>query len=267
MSNVFDKILNTLKIYKFNGELRLKDGTFIILDGEFTTGVSISCNTSEGLKSLPDGNYTLEDLRIIFVQNGKIKEIIEPLYSEPTPNPLETPPWVSDGGVGIVTGYPGIGGGSSNGQSMKKEEIENMENEKKEVEVFSDASVDNTKEGPGGTAVNPEPTQETVATDKTQEPLSIEELSSIVKELQGTVATLTDRISALEGTNEQVSQDVQQTTEATKQMKKELTEYFDKNTPVKEIQKLDMDDGINDVVETETSLRIKQLNNLRKLKK
>ena len=204
---IFEKALKTLKIVKFCGEIRTKDGTFLIADGEFDVGVSLSVQTSEGIKPLPDGTYTLDDGRIIQVVKGKIKDIVEPLVNEPGPNPLETPPWIADGAIGMVGGAGG---------AMSKQTFQ---------EDLTPASVDNTKTGVDG-ATEPA-TSDTGTTTPTEPVMTIEELSKIVTELQGTIATLTDRIAKLEGDT------VNQTSEQ-KMMKEQfskINEFYSKNTP------------------------------------
>ena len=216
---IFEKAMKSLKITKFCGEYRTKDGTFLIADGEFDVGVTLSVQTSEGIKQLPSGTYTLEDGRIILVDKGKIKEIVEPLVNEPGPNPLETPPWVADGAIGLVGP---VGGGGQ----MKKD-------------VFQDApaTIDNTQKGVDTSA---QPVDSgTTTEDAGTKTLTIEEVSKIVTELQTTIASLSDRVAKLEGT-------AQSSTESNQKMAAEvlkMSDFFSKNTPVtKPIVKLESDD-------------------------
>lgn len=191
---VFEKALKTLKITKFCGEIRTKDGTFLIADGEFDVGVSLSVQTSEGIKTLPDGTYTLDDGRIIQVVKGKIKEIVEPLVNEPGPNPLETPPWVADGAIGLVGGPGGI---------MAKQTFQD-----------TTATIDNTQ-----TTVDPNQlTGDTQATDTGVTTMTLEEVTTAIKDL-------TDRITKLEGDGVQTSQEM-------KNEILKMSEFFNKNTPV-----------------------------------
>ena len=204
---IFEKFMKTMKITKFCGEIRTADGTFLIADGEFTTGVALSVQTSEGIKPLPDGTYTLDDGRIIQVVKGKVKDIVEPLTNEPGPNPLETPPWVADGAIGLA-GATG---------TMSKQLLDDQV-----------ATVDNTQTGVPGATTTPADSGTTSGTTQPTAPvLTIEEISKIVTTLQTTITDLTNRIAKLEG-------DAVNTTSDQKLMKEQFTkinDFYSKNTP------------------------------------
>jgi len=247
--------MKTLKISKFCGEIRLKDGTFLIVDGEFDLGVSVSVQTSEGIKALPDGAYSLDDGRIIQIVGGKIKEIVEPLSSEPTPNPLETPPWVADGAIGMVG--PVISSGNSS--PMKKEELIMESN------FQDDAALDNTKTTATGNEPDKTPPADgTVETEKSVV-MSLEEVSSIVQDLQAQLATVIDRLTKLEGTSNDATLATNEVKQETAAMKKELVEMFSKTSPAKPIHPLEIDD---EEVEPDFSAnRVKQVLSIKKIKK
>ena len=222
---IFEKALKTLKIVKFCGEIRTKDGTFLIADGEFDVGVTLSVQTSEGIKPLPDGTYTLDDGRIIQVVKSKIKEIVEPLVNEPGPNPLETPPWIADGAIGLVGGQGG---------TMGKQNFQD-----------DTATVDNTQAGvPDATKTAPVETGDTTSDVKVP---TIEELNTLIQTIQQTIADLTDRVAKLEGETTTTVQDQ-------KLMKEQFTkinDFYSKNTPVsKTVTVLDGDDEQDVTVNT-----------------
>ena len=91
MSSIKDKIA---KIYKDlfqedikNEQLKLKDGTIIDADS-FEVGSEVFKINEDGTKTpLTDGDYTLEDGRIITIAGGKIDTITE---VDTTPNPDQT---------------------------------------------------------------------------------------------------------------------------------------------------------------------------------
>src|SRR5271157_6617733 len=149
MLNIFDEILKLAKISKFNAEIRTKDGTFLCLDGEFGVGVTVKVQTAEGLNDIPDGPYILGtpyDGVIIEIVKGKIKQIVHPLQNSPTPNPLETPPMLADGAIGIV-----------GGEIMSKQVKTNME----------DNTATTASTGPDAGAQTSDPkTPDTVQSDK-----------------------------------------------------------------------------------------------------
>lgn len=91
---MLNKILKYLKI-KFSGELKLKDGTPLIIDVEdLDVGASIMIQTPDGkLVDLPNGQYELDNSNIITVENGLVTDIIEQVVQTPEPDPIENSPW------------------------------------------------------------------------------------------------------------------------------------------------------------------------------
>ena len=91
---MLNKILKYLKI-RFQGELKLKDGTPLIIDVEdLDIGASIMVQTPDGkLVDLPNGQYELENSNIITVENGLVTDVIEEIVQTPEPDPIENSPW------------------------------------------------------------------------------------------------------------------------------------------------------------------------------
>ena len=56
---MIEKLIKLLKI-KLEGELVLKDGTPIIVDGDLAVGANVSVQSPDGVIPLPDGSYELE---------------------------------------------------------------------------------------------------------------------------------------------------------------------------------------------------------------
>ena len=84
---MFKQLLKLLKI-KFEGELSLKDGTPIVLDGELVNGVGVMIQSPDGkLIDLPNGSYELSTSEIITVENGLVVDIVEELINKPSPDP------------------------------------------------------------------------------------------------------------------------------------------------------------------------------------
>jgi len=78
---MIEKLKKLLKIHNFSGQVELKDGTQIILDGtELAVGVKvfIQLPDSEEMTELPDGEYQLIDDSILIVENGTISDIVDP---------------------------------------------------------------------------------------------------------------------------------------------------------------------------------------------
>ena len=257
--DIYKEIVKMTKINKFNGEIRTKDGTFLILDGEFGVGIDVKVMTSEGPVDLIDGPYVLGppyDGVIIEVVKGKVKLIINPLKNEPSPNPLETPPMLADGAIGIV------------GQGMmSKETKETMEAK------FEDTKVTTAADG----TQNQSGDQATVETDKTAV-YTVEELSSKIDDLFTQLKDLSDRLTKLEGGTDQATQssDTAPTTDTTaskmsaevkEQVDKQMKEFFEKNTPVKtSIFRMEADEQ-ETIANDPVLARVKQLETIKKIKK
>lgn len=87
---ILEKLLKLFKI-RFEGELLLKDGTPIVIGGDFGIGVTVQVNGPDGLIPLPTGSYELEDGTIFTVDNtGVITDIVEQVETPETPD--VTPP-------------------------------------------------------------------------------------------------------------------------------------------------------------------------------
>ena len=83
---MMNKLLKLLKI-KFEGELTLRDGTPVILDGNMNIGVSIMVQAPDGkTMDLPDGSYDLSTGEIITVEKGIVVYIVEELVNKPSPD-------------------------------------------------------------------------------------------------------------------------------------------------------------------------------------
>lgn len=82
---MIEKLLKLLKI-KFSGEIPLKDGTMIQVDGDVVVGASVSVQSPDGLMPLPDGDYELETGEILSAMDGKIEAITSPVDTTETPD-------------------------------------------------------------------------------------------------------------------------------------------------------------------------------------
>jgi len=236
--NIFDDIIKLVKINKFNAEIRTKDGTFLILDGELGTGINVMVQTSEGISPIPDGPYVLGtpyDGVIIEIVKGKIKQIIHPLKNEPMVNPLETPPNIADGAVGIV------GGGVD------------LLNKQNKMEKFVENVQTTAKDGPAD--VNTNDGIQTTETDKATV-YTIEQLSSMIDDVMGQLKTLSDKVSALEGgndggtqTNEQTQPTDTQNQKMSAEVKKQVEDYLSKHTPATPVSRMEADEIIENEID------------------
>jgi hypothetical protein len=88
-------LLKLLKITKFEGELSLKDGTILIIEGgTLGIGAKVSINGPDGTIPLPAGSYELESGDIITVDDkGIITNITQQIEQPETPDTevVETP--------------------------------------------------------------------------------------------------------------------------------------------------------------------------------
>jgi hypothetical protein len=225
---------------------------------------------------MPDGNYELDvPYEGVFIEiiKGKVKQIIHALKQEPTPNPLETPPMQAEGAIGIVGGE-GL---------MSKEKIENM-NQKFDDNKIS--TVDGATQGDNNNNATTEG-DGTVQTDKSQV-YSIEQLSSMIDDAMGQIKTLSDRVTALEGGNDTTAQanntaapdntaaPVDNTQKMSKEtfnkevndvVEKKMKEFYDKNSPAKTLNFLEPEGDEIIAPKTQTDLRVKELEILRKRNK
>lgn len=78
-------LMKLLKI-KFSGELILKDGTPIIINGDLDVGAKVDVNGPDGIMPLPDGNYELETGQIITVEKGLITDIVDQVETPENPD-------------------------------------------------------------------------------------------------------------------------------------------------------------------------------------
>ena len=263
--SIWEDTIKLSKIRTFNAEIRTKDGTFLILDGEFGVGISVKVMTSEGPTDLVDGPYILGapyDGVIIEIIKGKIKQIINPLKNEPTPNPLETPPFLADGAIGIV------GGGE-----MSKQNNETMQK-------FADNSITTASEGVQTDAKDASGATETVQSDKPAETkvYTIEELSTMMDELMARVA----KIEGTETAEDTKPADAEKPTDGTKpveattteqkmsaevkaEVDRQVKEFFEKNSPSKILDRFDADDNI-EIPNDSVMAKVKQLEILRNRK-
>jgi len=249
MNNYFDEAIKISKIIKFNGEIRTKSGTFLNLDGEFGTKVSVKVKTSEGLVDLADGPYVLAcpyDGVIIEVQKGKIVQIINPLKNEPIPNPLETPPAMADGAVGIVSGVYGT--------TMEKQNIK--------MEKFEDNTISNAN---GGT--NDENADQTSKDQTTAGTVyTIEQLSSMFDDITAQLQTISDRVDAIEkGNTPETTNDTNTASTSTDQtntneqkmsaenikteVDKQLKNFLEKNSPARFVNRFEADEIENENID------------------
>lgn len=88
---MINKLLKLLKI-KFAGELSLKDGTMIIVEGDLAVGASVYVMSPDGKMALPDGDYELETGEILSVKDGKIEAITDVVDTTETPDIEGAPP-------------------------------------------------------------------------------------------------------------------------------------------------------------------------------
>lgn len=85
------QLLKLLKI-KFAGEIPLKDGTLIRVDGDMTVGATVYVQSPDGEIPLPDGDYELESGEILSAKDGKIEAIVDVVDTEEAPDVIgETP--------------------------------------------------------------------------------------------------------------------------------------------------------------------------------
>ena len=89
---MIDKLLKKLLKIKFAGELVLKDGTVLVIDGDLAVGANVQVQSPDGLIPLPSGDYELESGEIISVEDGKIVNITEVVDTVETPDVNGAPP-------------------------------------------------------------------------------------------------------------------------------------------------------------------------------
>lgn len=82
---MIEKLLQLLKIH-FSGELSLKDGTVIVVDGDLAVGASVQVQSPDGMIPLPSGDYELESGEIISVEEGKITNVTDVVDTTETPD-------------------------------------------------------------------------------------------------------------------------------------------------------------------------------------
>lgn len=88
---MIEKLLKLLKI-KFAGEIPLKDGTMIIVEGDLMVGASVYVQSPDGKIPLPDGDYELETGQILSAKDGKIEAITDVVDTEEIPDMPGNPP-------------------------------------------------------------------------------------------------------------------------------------------------------------------------------
>ena len=166
---MFDKLLKLLKI-KLEGELTLKDGTPVVLDGEMELGVSIMVQATDGkLMDLPDGSYELSSGEIITVEKGLVIDIVEEVVNKPSPDPGMNYPH----GHGPMENHP---------PEMDHYAID------PELTPVSDT-------GDGETTTGKTDKKENMA-------MTPEELQKLIEELTARITALEEKIAALEGGTE-----------------------------------------------------------------
>ena len=85
------KLLKLLRI-KFAGEMPLKDGTLIRVDGDVTVGAAVYVQSPDGEIPLPDGSYELESGEILTAKDGKIETIVDVVDTDEAPDVIGGPP-------------------------------------------------------------------------------------------------------------------------------------------------------------------------------
>ena len=181
-------LLRLLKI-KFEGELTLKDGTPIKIDGNLETGAKINFITSEGVeKPLPQGTYTLSTGEQIDVDDKSvITNITATAVNNPSPdNPAQQ---VQNSNV-IPAGLP-------NSTDAVKAEAELIIAEKEELKSNKVPAADSTTPTPTDTIT---PVDDTTSIDTNTGTTSIEELSKRVDELEKIVKSIQDSLTTTNNT-------------------------------------------------------------------
>lgn len=97
---MIDKLLKLLKI-KFAGEIPLKDGTMIMVEGDLAVGAMVYVQSPDGKMPLPDGDYELETGEILSCKDGKVEQITDVVDTTETPDITGAPPV---GEVSVVEG-------------------------------------------------------------------------------------------------------------------------------------------------------------------
>ena len=249
---MLNKILKYLKI-KFQGELKLKDGTPLIIDVEdLDVGASIMVQTPDGkLVDLPNGQYELENSSIITVENGLVTDIVDQIVQTPEPDPIENSPWRH-----APHPHPGY-----DATEMNKEEINT---ELAYEPILTPQVADNTS--------SDTLTGSTTGEVKKQLITMNPEIQKIIDELMAKFADLESRIAALEGGNKTdkpvpadptasaTSPDTTKMSAETEpeikventmaiefeNMKKDLSTLMNKATFVKEVTKREVEDTTKD---------------------
>jgi hypothetical protein len=208
---MFDKLVKLLKI-KFEGELKLKDGNPLILDGDFEVGCSVMFQSRDGkLMDLPDGNYELYSGAIITVKDGLITDIIEELINKPN----------DDDGANMPVGH-----GTQENKPPSLEESYEIDSELTPVETDVDEPI-------------------TGKTDKKEQyAMSPEELLKMIEELAAKVASLEEKIASTEAPEtEEVpvieESKVDETKLAIEKMQKDIETIMTKANFSKEVQKIE----------------------------
>jgi hypothetical protein len=88
---MIEKLLKLLKI-KFAGEIPLKDGTMVYVDGDVSVGASVYVQSPDGKMPLPDGDYELESGDILSAKDGKITAITQVVETPEEPDNTTAPP-------------------------------------------------------------------------------------------------------------------------------------------------------------------------------
>lgn len=86
------KLLKLARLVMKFAEMNTDKGV-LIFEGDLEIGVEVSLEDAEGnILTAPDGEYTLEDNRVVIVTEGKVTEIKEVPEDEPTDEPTEDTP-------------------------------------------------------------------------------------------------------------------------------------------------------------------------------
>lgn len=207
---MLEKLLKLLKI-KFEGELTLKDGTPIILDGELGVGVSIMVQAPDGkTMDLPDGSYDLSTGEVITVENGLVIDVIEELVNKPSPDP----------GANLPHGH-----GPSENHPPDYPEHYSLEPKLTPVEDTGD----------GETITGATVKKETYS-------MTPEELQKLIEELTARVTALEEKIATLEG-GATPSTDTTTTPDATQmaieKIQKDIETIMSKANFTKEVAKIE----------------------------